>query len=917
MAIHVLHQSLNHGVVDAENLHRTDIDKVRLVAEQQTNILSTAVGPGYLRPGTEYLSGSKSNLECKLEDFVAGEEDGFLLEFTNLVMRVRDPGTDELVTRPAVTSTVTNGDFSSGVGWTLASTDGQSSQVVTNRLELRARAHGGKASAKRQVTTSSPNVEHALRIVVTRGPVDFRCGSTEGGEEYISATGAEALKTGEHSLAFTPTGSYWVQFSTISQTTKMVDSITIESAGVMELPTIWPIEAATTKLRKVQSLDVSFWACDGYKPQRIERRGDTSWSVVDYNSDDGPFLVMNMGSVSLTPAATEGNTTLTASESFFTSNMVGQLIRISHDKQLVETYLAAAGEHTPAILVSGVNETDYNDRKFSVAISGTWVGTIRTQRAFDDEDGDYNDFRRAQTVSTVDIAANASYDNDDNEDNALTWYRYNMAAYTSGEAAISISYTGGGGSGICRITSITNATTAEVEVLVPFKGKIASRDWEEGAWSAKNGYPHAVALADGRLWWFGRDREWGSVSDAYESFDDNVVGEAGPINRSIALGGRNNANWAVGTETLIVGCDSRIVNVSASALQEVITPDNFKNKSISKSGAADLSPVEVSDDRVLYVESSGTTIYEVNWSNEKGNYIASEFSKLTRNPYATGIRELRVQNRPDQRIWVCNENADAVCIVFEPLHEVVAHIPISTKDTGAMTDIIESIAVLPGTEQDRVYMSIKRTVDGSVLRYIEKMALDSEARPGALAKCVDSFVTFGTDQVIDAPHLIGRTVVAWVDGAPVLEDDEETIKEFVVNASGQITLPVRPETSAIVGLPYLGRYKSARLAYGVENATPMLQNKSITAVGLILANYVRSGIKWGFEFDNVSHPLQNLPRNKGSTTAPAIVIGQDSDEQLNPGGGKIGFDERLCIELRSPNPATISAIVLGVETYGR
>lgn len=914
MVVHVLHQSLNHGVVDVENLHRTDLEKIRLVAETQTNILSTAVGPGYLRPGTEYLSGSKSNLECKLEDFIAGEENGFLLEFTDLVMRVRNPATDALVTRPEVTSTVTNGDFSSGTGWTFASTSGQTSQVTGGELQLSARAHGGKASAKRQVTTSSPNIEHALRIVVTNGPITFRCGSTNGGDEYIKQTD---LKTGTHSLAFTPTGSYWVQFTSISPIIRKVDSITVEAAGVMELPTIWPIAAAETGLRKVQSQDVAFWACDGYRPQRIERRGDTSWSVVDYQFDDGPFLTINTGPVKLTPAATEGNTTLASSEPFFTADMIGQLIRIYHEGQRVETWLAAADEHTPSFLVSGVNETDYNERKFFYAISGTWVGTLRNQRAFDDEDGDYNDFRRAQTVATVDITANASYNNDDNEDNALTWYRLNFSAYTSGEARIVIAYTGGGGYGIARITAINTTTSADIEVLTPFKGTVASKDWEEGAWSVKNGYPHAVALSDGRLWWFGKDREWGSVSDAYESFDDNVIGEAGPINRSIALGGRNNAHWAVGASSLIVGCDSRIVDVGASALQEVITPDNFKNTSISKNGSADLAPVEVSDDRILYVENAGNAIYEVNWSNEKGRYIASEFSKLTRNPYRTGIKELRVQNRPDQRIWVCNESADATCIVFEPLHEVVAHIPISTKDTGAMTDIIESIAVLPGVEQDRVYMSIKRTVDGDEVRYIEKIALDSETVPATITKCVDSFVTVAAgERIISLPHLIGRTVVAWRDGGPVVDDDGEVI-EYVVDGSGEITLPTNTETGGVVGLPYVGRYKSARLAYGVQGATPMLQNKALTAVGLILANYVRSGIKFGTEFDNAAHPLFNLPRNAGGTDAEEIVIGSAPDEQLNFMGGKIGFDSRLCIELRSPNPATISAIVMGIESFGR
>mgnify|MGYP007122135195 CR=1 FL=1 len=49
------------------------------------------------------------------------------------------------------------------------------------------------------------NKEHALRIVIQRGPVTLKIGSTSGGAEYMQAT----LLPGYHSLAFTPTGNLY------------------------------------------------------------------------------------------------------------------------------------------------------------------------------------------------------------------------------------------------------------------------------------------------------------------------------------------------------------------------------------------------------------------------------------------------------------------------------------------------------------------------------------------------------------------------------------------------------------------------------------------------------------------------------------------------------------------------------------
>jgi hypothetical protein len=181
---------------------------------------------------------------------------------------------------------------------------------------------------------------------------------------------------------------------------------------------------------------------------------------------------------------------------------------------------------------------------------------------------------------------------------------------------------------------------------------IITDDWREGRWSDAQVQPSAVALSDGRLDWLGSDRFDASISDAYDSFDEEFVGDAGPISRSIALGGRNDVKWALPLSSLVVGCDARIANARASALDEIITPDNMGIKSIGKIGAAPISPVELADDRGLFVHASGTALYEIPWDGNRGRYVVAPFSKLTTTLFQTGILGMDVQSLPDQRIWV-------------------------------------------------------------------------------------------------------------------------------------------------------------------------------------------------------------------------------------------------------------------------
>lgn len=1071
MATELLHHALNVGVVDKNKLFRVDLERMRLAAEEQTNIFCDAVGRGFLRPGTEHLGAALA--KARILPFIAGGSDAFILEMTDEKMRVWNADTLELVTRTAVDTTITSGDFSSDSGWTLSSAAGQSTvigeleisptvgtvfgnmtvaggndaafdgttsqaisaaaransvtsayvgkrftggksissvsvvgasdqgyvvsanpatvielygktgstepanatdgtllgttgsfadtadtsndpRVITSsdtdteftfvwirvrrndnasatfgvaevtfsaglsQLVMSARAHGATAEAKQQVVVAGGDqgVEHALRIVVSRGPVTLRLGATEGGSEYLPNEQETVLFTGTHSIAFTPVGDFWLQLSSDRQTQVQVDSCAIEAAGVLELPTYWT-EALLPKIRVTQSLDVMFVACEGVKQQRIERRGDTSWSVVDYDAEDGPFLIGRTSNVKLTPAATEGTTTLTASKPFFTPLHAGALFKIFHEGQKIETYLAGEGEFTPTWLVTGITETNHEEREWSVTIAGTWVGTLQHERSFDGEDVEFHAFRRETSSGMIDITANATFTNDDNEDNAITYYRMKMREYTSGEAQISIDYPGGGGYGICRVITVNSPTDAEIEILTPFLGTSASEDWQEGAWSPARGYPTNVAMHEGRLCWAGFDRFWASVSDAYNSFDEDFIGDAGPLIRSIALGGRNEARWMLTLSSLLIGCDTRVANIRTSSLDEILTPENFGIKSLSKVGAAALSPVELADDRALFVHDSGSAIYEVNWSAERSRYLVTPFSKLTTDLLAAGVTSMDVQVIPDQRIWIATADADAVMVVFEPSQEVVAHIPISTSSD---TDFIESLAVVPGTEQDRVWMSVKRVVDGQTVRYIERLAKDSEARPATITKCVDSHVVFGAGSatITGLDHLEGRTVVAWMDGDAVNVDDslgvQQVAKEFVVSG-GEITLPSTPVTGGCVGLPYRGRFKMARLAYSLGSGTSMLKNKAPAKVGFILSDLCRSGLKFGTRFDDAEKPLRSLSELVKGAAIEEVIIGMQPDEDMHSLGGEIGLDPRVCFEMNSPKPCTVNSLVLGLENY--
>lgn len=901
------------GVQDKKHLPRVDLERMRLAAEMQTNLLPLTSGPAFMRPGLQYLSTTDTNKICRLKEFVFGATDAALLEFTDQSFRVKV--NDVLVTRPAVTAAVTSGTFAASTGWTLTATNGATSTISGGYLNLTALGRGSKASATQTVTVNQIGTEHALRVVIERGPVTLRVGSTAGGDEYINET---TLRTGTHSLAFTPSGaSFFIQLVSELEQLKRVDSITVEAAGIMTLPTIW-LGADLAKMRFAQSADVVFIACAGYRPQRLERRSNRSWSIVRYQPDNGPFTIGRTRDVKLTPSVTEGNGTLTASSAFFNAGHVGTLFSLFNQGFECLTQLSGAGQFTDAFKVTGVIASgDYNDRNWTYTTTGTWVGTLRCYRSFDSATEGFKEFRNVAGGSAIGFTANVGpVTNDDTDNNAIIWYKigFDEASYTSGTATIAIKYDGGGRSGVCRVVAYNSPTSVDIEILSPFADNAATKDWRECEWSDNQVWPSAVAFAEGRLWWSGSDRIWGSVSDGFEDFDDNTEGDSGPISRSIATGGVNDTQWMLALQRLLVGTEGAVSTVKSSSFDEPLTPSNLSIKDSSSTGASSIDPARV-DSRGLFIDRSGKALFELSFDGQSSDYNATQMSKLATDLFASGVKALAVQRRPDTRIWLIMNDGSCVCTVYEPLEEVLAFIPIETDGT------FESVAVLPADDQDRVYFVVNRTINGSTVRYIEKMALDSEVKPTTLCKVMDAFKS-GTNSPASTTinvgtQLIGKSVVVWADGAPLTTtaNGYSTPNTYVVNGSGNITVGAAV-TNWVAGLPYTARYKSSKLAYAAAQGTAILQMKKVTSLGIIMADFVRAGIRYGTTFDDATRPMFPLPALLGGAAGPAIVLSDVGEEEPFAFPGEYTTDARVCLEVKSPNTATFISMVIGVETNG-
>jgi len=877
-------RAFNRGLISPLALARTDIDRTAMSAETMTNWMPRNLGSMMLRPGTKYIGATASNNQAKFIPFIFSQTDTALVEITDVLMRVW--ASDSLTTRTAVTSAVTNGGFDSDVAsWTDKDEGGTAASIWLTGGYLKLTGDGTHAAVREQeVTTVETSTEHALDIVINRGPVTLRVGSTSLGDDYINET---VLGTGSHSLTFTPTGNFFIQFQNRAKRFVLVDSVAVGSSGVMSITAPWAA-ADLSKLRWDQSGDILYIACDGYIQYKIIRRQTTGWSVEKYEPVDGPFSDINISTITLAAAALSGDTTLTASKALFKSTDVGSLFKLTSTGQTVTASLTAQDTWTSAIKVTGTSTS----RIFTQIRAGRVDSTITLQRSLDSAT---SGFAAVTTYTT-----NATITYDDTLDNQTAWYRIGIATgdYGTDTVVLTLDYAIGSIDGIGRVTGFTSSTVVDVGVIVDFGGTDATLNWYPADWSTRKGYPTAVAFTEGRLGWGGRDKVWLSVSDAYESYDPDVIGDSGTIRRTLGSGPVDRANWMIGARRLLVGTDGSENSMRSSSEDEILTPSNAMIKYFSTQGSSTVKAVSL-DNNAIFVQKGGTRVFEASWGDNY-DYQSNDLTVFFPEAGSSVITSLAVQRQPDTRVHCLRTDGTVMILV----HEIAENVTCWCKYTSGGT--VEDIVVLPGASgsaEDSVYYIINRTINSSTVRYLEKWSLESECQGGTTSKQMDSHIngTVSGGIMTGLTTLEGESVVAWVNGKNA---GSGTV------SSGQVT-GLTSDGSGTVGISYTGQWKSSKLTYAASpNQTPLTQVKNISQLGVILYNTHYQALKYGPSFTE----LDDLPDVEGYTAVAADTIHSSYDEQAFEFDGRWDTDLRLCLQAQSPNPCTILAAIISVDT---
>lgn len=349
---------------------------------------------------------------------------------------------------------------------------------------------------------------------------------------------------------------------------------------------------------------------------------------------------------------------------------------------------------------------------------------------------------------------------------------------------------------------------------------------------------------------------------------------------------------------MLLGSQGAEYVAQSSALDEPLTPTNFALRITSTQGSKGVQGVKL-DDEGVFVQRAGTRVYSLSLADSGFNYKAVDLTSLWPEAGSPGITRIAIQRQPDTRIHCVRSDGTVLLGVMDRSENVLSWQDITTD--GAIEDVV----ILNGTDdEDDVYYSVNRTINGSTVRYLEKWAREDECRGGTLNKQADSFLIYSgaaTTSITGLSHLEGESVVVWADGADV-GTDSSYAQTYTV-ASGAITLATAA-SNVVVGMPYTAQYKSSRLP-DVNGGKSLKAIHRINDLTLVMAWVHPKGLRYGPDFNT----LDDLPQVEQGAKINANTIRTTYAERSFIFPGRNLVDARLCLQAQAPRPVTILAAV--------
>lgn len=328
------------GALGSKMRGRADLQQVYGKAVKDLhNLVPMPQGLLMRRPGTRYVRRTaRQDVTVRLIPFIYDNENTYILEMVPGEIRVFK---DRL---PVLTNShkVVNGTFGSNLNdWSLLTAGSlEIWNATTNSVELFKTGEGSDeiGAITQQLTASYVGFNSYAVVfdhIISSGAqsVAVSVGTTPYGKDILSKVYSSATEDTEGAAVYFDTDqpTFYITFWAAKFGSNNIDNIELYENLII---TTDYTEADIAALSYVTSGQKLYFAAPQQKPKVLIRTSDFDWYFQDLNYLDGPYFDLadpqyggRGSSIELTPSATSGTITLTATDVLFNASDIGRHVR--------------------------------------------------------------------------------------------------------------------------------------------------------------------------------------------------------------------------------------------------------------------------------------------------------------------------------------------------------------------------------------------------------------------------------------------------------------------------------------------------------------------------------------------------------------------------------------------------------------
>ena len=356
------------------------------------------------------------------------------------------------------------------------------------------------------------------------------------------------------------------------------------------------------------------------------------------------------------------------------------------------------------------------------------------------------------------------------------------------------------------------------------------------------------------------------------------------------------------TSGMLVLTDKGSWLINGGSSGSAVSPTAIVASKQSSRGANDVPPIVANYD-VLYIGAKGSAVYDLAYNIYFNVFTGTDISiNASHLFYGYTIKEWAWAESPFYLAWAVRSDGVMLTLTFLKEQEFSGWTHQTTQGLYQSVCAVTETTTYAGIV-DAVYTVVQRTVNGSTVQYIERIADRVFPNGVSSAWCVDAGIQYsGTpaSTFSGAEHLAGLTVTGLADGT--------VITPFVMPASGIFTLGASYSTVTI-GLGFTCELQT--LAIDVGQAPIQGKLKRIPDVDVRVNNAL--GLSIGASFTTLV-PMKDLVVGavgsmQSGLNQPLQVVGGlfsgDTRTILDPSYNVYG---QFCIQQSQPLPATVLGV---------